>query len=237
MEEGGFACGAGEGARAAAEVDDHPVGAEHDASHPPDQGGGDGVGGVDGDPAGGAAALVGQVGGVEARALPGGHGGELGLVDGLVDDDVDDRFGVLAAGMSASGAVEDRGQGIGATLGFGAFEHPGAGVVADPGAQLVPFGGELGVGEPVEHFLHRRVLGGADPGVQVPGVTHQGHARCPAGVSGLMVAVGTVGVGEPLPVPHRPHEHLMRMTPGQVHQFVDHRSELVATTRVGIRPG
>ena len=52
-----------------------------------------------------------------------------------------------------------------------------------------------------------------------------------------MVPVGAVGVGELLPVLHRPHEHLVSVDGGQRQQFVDDVGELISTAGIGVRPG
>ena len=135
---------------APAEVDDHPVGVDDHPSDVADEGGGDGVGGVDRQPAGGVAAQMGEVGEVDAGDVAvAGHRRQLGVVDGLVDDDVDDRFGAFGVGEGGGGSGEDGGDGVGAALAVGAFEQVGAGVVAEAGTQFVPFGVELGLRERV----------------------------------------------------------------------------------------
>lgn len=69
-------------------------------------------------------------------------------------DEVDDRFGIAAAGIGRGGTAEHRREGIGAALRFGAGELAGVGVIAPLGALVVPLGGELGVTEAVEDLLH-----------------------------------------------------------------------------------
>ena len=68
--------------------------------------------------------------------------------------------------------------------------------------QSVPFGVELGLGEPVEHLFHRRELGGAHPRIHKPFITDQHHPRRPARMRHLLTTVGAVGVGDTFPPAH-----------------------------------
>ena len=200
--------------------------------------GGDGVGGVDRQPCGGVTAQMAEVGEVDpGDATFTGHRRQLGVVDGLVDDDVDHRLGTFGVGQRGGGSGEDGGDGVGAALAVAAFEQVGAGVVAEAGAQVVPFGVELGLRESLQHFGDGGALGGAEAAFEVHLVTN-GDGSCGAGsVGAVVVAVGAVGVGELFPLTGGCLEHFERVGRGQLDEPVDAGGELVAAARVGVQPG
>jgi hypothetical protein len=96
---------------------------------------------------------------------------------------------------------------------------------------------ELGLGEAVEELLHRRPLGGAATGGEVKLGAEQVGVGAAVVMGRVVVAVGAIEVGERLPALHDPPEVIERQRLGVPDEQVFAVGELVATARVGPRPG
>jgi hypothetical protein len=154
-ESHGVAGAAGEQSRAAAEVDDNAAGVEHDPTDVTAEGGGEHVDRIDLVTGGSLAAAIVDGCGIEWFDVDTSQRVEVVFEGLLVDDDVDQRIeGADRAG--SGGCLEDRQQGIEASLGIGAFQQSGHHRLAVLGDTCIPVGVELGVAEPLEDLLDLR---------------------------------------------------------------------------------
>lgn len=177
LQQDGEAGGAAGQAAGDAEVDGARLGPVHDAPDAADEGGGDGVAGVDRGAVDRLAPpavwiVVGRHHIVDRAALCDCLKG--GFEGGLVDDDVDGWLGGGRRVGVAGGGEEDRIQRVPAALAGGACQFVGrhwvVGSESQPVAGFVDVGVELGVGVGVEDLAHRRPLGGPAFAAQRPAV-------------------------------------------------------------------
>ena len=167
----------------------------------------------------------------------GGHRRQRRFEGGLVDDDVDHRFGSLAPGRRVRGGHEDGVEGIHSPLRGGAGKvRWRCAAVAESASGFVPVGLELRLAEPFEDLAHRRPLGDAalaDDRVAVADPFDRGVA---GGVGLLVAAMGTVGVGERFPAIDEQAELVEAQRLGVLQHDVGTVGELLTATRVGSRP-
>ena len=146
----GVASGGGEESAGSPDIDHPSVSPDHDPTDAADHAGRQDVERVELDPAGRGAPPTGRLDRVPVRSPALDHRAELLLEHLLGDDDVDDRGEADHIRAGGGGALKDRDQRVGPSLGLGALEQADVGVVTKTFDELGPLGIELGLGEPIE---------------------------------------------------------------------------------------
>ncbi len=233
----GGAGGAGEQSSSPSEVDHQSGAVDHDPADVADEGGGDGVGGVDGDAGGGLAPVPVDLARVGHRFRSAGEVGEVGFEGGVVDDDVQHRFRCGGVGGGGGGSGEDGDQGVGSALPIGAGQQRFGDEIAVGGACGVPVGVELGTDEPIEDLPQHRPLGGAAVGAEMDFGADGGDHGVAVVMGPFMIPVGPVGISQRLP----PGDHHGEVGELQPHRMIDQQrfgvGELGGATPVGVDLG
>ena len=228
-------------ARRPRSVDPRLSATDHDAVYVADEGGGDGVGRIEGVRRGWVAAPVTGSGRRRPRldGFIGDHGRAVGLrTRGLVDDDVDHggRAGAASVGRRRRRRSPPRRR---RGVGVAACEVARAGVVAEPGPQAA----QSASNRLSRIAFNTSAIWGAraapNRAPEVHGAVDVGDRGLAGVVDLVVVVVGTVGIGEAFPVPGGATERLERQLSSRTRNRVSATigEELITATGVGVEPG